>query len=330
MPTPPVPSTSKFARVPVELLQEFLAYALETSPAPADLLSVSRTFLELGQPLLHARLRFRSINSLILFSQGAAPLVCAPKSLSVTLAGGSADYEVFTYLAAALKRCRRSLQADETRQEGPGGTGEPEEATQVPLELLSLRLHSHINNPHLACVYEALSLANPKTFVWMGPDPDHHFSTAIVPVATYHLVRALSTWTAVEHITLTNLSFPSDELGLHTPFARDEPLLPALPSLRTLYVGQATLLSPGGVAAMLAQPGAARLARVRLVDAYSHSIWGPRIRRRDVESAAGALRGLDEAQRAALVERVRAVVSCEKRTERIMGGDSGDGQGVLE
>ena len=77
-----------------------------------------------------------------------------------------------------------------------------------------------------------------------------------MPSATYHLARAISTWTAVEHITLTNLSFPSDELGRHTPFA-DQPLLPPLRTLRTLYVGQATLLPPSAVAAMVAalRPG---------------------------------------------------------------------------
>ena len=62
-----------------------------------------------------------------------------------------------------------------------------------------------------------------------------------MPTATYHLICAIATWTAVEHITLTNMSFPSDELGRNTPFARDAPLLPPLPSLRTLYIGQATL-----------------------------------------------------------------------------------------
>ena len=136
-----------------------------------------------------------------------------------------------------------------------------------------------------------------------------------MPSATYHLIRALSTWTAIEHITLTNLSFPSDELGVNTSFSRDAPLLPPLPSLRTLYVGQATLLPPSAVAAMLALPEYTALAHVRLVDTYRHSIWGPRIRRRDIEEAAGALKGLSEQARDALLERVRRVVSCEKKTE---------------
>ncbi|KAI0640407.1 hypothetical protein C8Q79DRAFT_921563 [Trametes meyenii] len=310
------------ARIPVELLQQILAFALEANPTPSDVLSVNKAFHELGQTLLHARLQFCSINQLILFSQGTMPLACAPRTLTVALAGGSADFEVFKHLAAALERCRRSRQSTDKN-------GAPEGAAQVPLDLISLRLHSHISNPHLGYIYEALSLANPKTFVWKGPDPEHHFSRAIVPTATYHLIRALSTWTAIEHITLTNLTFPSDELGLNTPFARDAPLLPALPTLRTLYIGQATLLPPGAVAAMLALPGQDALVRVRLVDAYRHSIWGPRIRRRDVEDAARALKALSEERQRELVERVRRVVTCEKKTERIMGGDNGDAQGEL-
>ncbi|KAL1939073.1 hypothetical protein VTO73DRAFT_10333 [Trametes versicolor] len=314
------------SRVPVELLQLILAFALDGNSQPSDVLRVSRTFLELGQLILHARLRFRSIHQLILFSEGSSTLACAPKTLSITLAGGSADFEVFKHLAAAFERCRKTLRSfDKLR----GSTSGDAEITQVPLELLSLRLHSHMNNPYLGYIYEALSLANPKTFVWMGPDPEHHFSTAIVPTATSHLIRALSTWTAVQHITLTNLSFPSDALGLNTPFAYDAPLLPALPSLRTLYIGQATLLPPTAVAAMLARPGQDALAQVRLVDAYPLSIWGARIRRRDVEDGVASLPGLTEAQRVAVAERVRRIVSCEKKTGRLAGGDDDDAEGVL-
>ena len=59
----------------------------------------------------------------------------------------------------------------------------------------------------------------------------------IAPTAMYHPICAVATWTAVEHATLTNMSFSSDELGVHTPFSRGAPL----PTLRTLYIGQATL-----------------------------------------------------------------------------------------
>ena len=36
-----------------------------------------------------------------------------------------------------------------------------------------------------------------------------------------------------------------------------------------------------------------------------------------------------DARKAEVVERIRQVVRCEKKTERIMGGDNGDEEGVL-
>ena len=63
--------------------------------------------------------------------------------------------------------------------------------------MLPLRLHSHSTNRHLGYIYKAFSLVkgvfpwpslgpftelhprSPKTFVWRGPDPEHHFSTAV-------------------------------------------------------------------------------------------------------------------------------------------------------
>ncbi|KAI0800086.1 hypothetical protein C8Q74DRAFT_1234186 [Fomes fomentarius] len=327
--------------LPVELLHQILVFALLDNDRPTAVLCVHRTFFELGQPLLHTHLRFRSVENLMSFARGTAALACAPRSLIISLAGGATGFEVFKHLKGALLRCRRSLRTNATTM-ADGASHESElvetvdhhtaPPTQLPLELLSLRLNSHSRNPHLNYIFEALSLASPKVFVWEGPDPEHHFSFAIVPTATHHLIRAIGTWTAVEHITLTNMTFPSDELGLNTPFSRDAPLLPPLPTLRTLYIGQATLLPPSAVAAMLARPpeGEDALERVRLVDTYRHSIWGPRIRLKDVEDAVEVLRQVvDQGRRAAVIERVRRVVRCEKKTERIMGGDDSDEDGVL-
>ena len=149
------------AAVPIELLQAILVQALCDHPRPGELLSVNSVFYELGQPILHANLSFRSITQLILFSEGTSPLFSAPRTLTITLAGGSADFEIFKYMAAALRRCLRSI-ADLRGTKG----GDPlafdkgtERGTKVPLELLSLRLHSHSGNPHLSYIYEALALA---------------------------------------------------------------------------------------------------------------------------------------------------------------------------
>lgn len=142
-------------------------------------------------------------------------------------------------------------------------------------------------------------------------------------------MRALPAWSALEHLTLVNIAFPSDGLGLHTPWSPTAPLLPPLPRLCTLYIGMATFFPPGAVAAMLARPGLDALACVRLVDAYRHSIWGPRVRMRDIEDAVGLLMGLEDEERGRVVEKVKVVVRCEKKTERIQGGDNGDQKGLL-
>ena len=102
----------------------------------------------------------------------------------------------------------------------------------------------------------------------------------------------------------------------------------------------ATLLPPGAIAALLiARTAEVRagevgltggLESVRLVDTYWHSIWGPRVRLRDVEDAVRKIQSLGESEREEALERVRRVVKCEKKTERIQGGDNGDERGVLD
>ncbi|KAH9941529.1 hypothetical protein B0H21DRAFT_752328 [Amylocystis lapponica] len=304
--------------LPVELLLEILSLALDKHSSPTDVLCVNKAFAQLSQRILHAELHFQSIRQLILFGEQTTELACAPKTVSVTLAGGTANFNVFLHLAAALRRCGGKPIATDRGAE---------QTAQVSLEQLTLCLHSHTRNPNLQYIYEALSLASPRSFTWTGPDPDHHFSTAIVPAATFYLFRAVRAWAHVEHITLTNLSFPSDDLGLHGPLLSSAPLLPLIPSLRTLYLGQATFLPPSAVALMVCHPDQRCLELVRLVDAYGESIWGQRIRRKDVEKAAGSL---NVRKRDALVAQVRRLVRCEAKTERIMGGDRVEGLLILE
>ena len=158
--------------------------------------------------------------------------------------------------------------------------------------------------------------------------PNRHVITPhahkIVPPVASCLLKHFSTWHHIRDITVTNVSFATG-----TDSACCGPLMGNVPSLRTLYIGQATCLHPQAVAGMLCQGRMARLDRVRLVDAYSESIWGPRLRRSDIEKAVIVLVGGDlEAQMAAM-ERVKKVVTCEKKTERIMGGDRVDGTPIL-
>jgi len=107
------------------------------------------------------------------------------------------------------------------------------------------------------------------------------------------------------------------------------PLLVSIPTLRTLYIGQATFLSPLSVAVMFSLGGMPNMQQTRLVDTYMGSIWGPRLRRDDIETAymylaqtAGNINDDDIAQD---LGRIRNLVQCEKKTERIMGGDRVEG-----
>lgn len=82
---------------------------------------------------------------------------------------------------------------------------------------------------------------------------------------------------------------------------------------------------------MVCQEGMVNLQQIRLVDAYSQSIWGLRIRRSDIENAGKALfaAGIMHLSSEAVVETIQRLVICERRTERIMGGDRVEGAGLL-
>ena len=192
---------------------------------------------------------------------------------------------------------------------------------------------------------------SPRTFVWTGPDPDHHFSIAvnsvkrrsrvsahgdrkIVPTAVSQLFKAISTWSHIQHIKLTNLTFPTIVLiNPDTLQRQEEPLLSPIASLRTLHLGQATFLAPASVASMVCLEGMINLEQVRLVDAYGGSIWGARIRRSDVEKAGEALLAVGGMKFGGnaeeVVARIRYLVVCERQTERIMGGDRVEGTNIL-
>lgn len=125
---------------------------------------------------------------------------------------------------------------------------------------------------------------------------------------------------------MTNISFAT----CSGPEGEHPPLLEDVPSLRSLYIGQATFLHAHAVAGIFCQKsGMAQLALVRLVDAYPESIWGPRLRRSDIEKAVTMLCHTEELQMA-VIGRIKRVVTCEKKTERIMGGDRVEGTHILE
>jgi len=86
---------------------------------------------------------------------------------------------------------------------------------------------------------------------------------------------------------------------------------------------------------MVCLEGMINLKQVRLVDAYSESIWGVRIRRSDVEKAGIALFATGEVglgikgDAEVMIARIRRLVTCERKTERIIGGDRVDGLSIL-
>ncbi|OBZ66455.1 Double-strand break repair protein MRE11 [Grifola frondosa] len=280
--------------VPTELLLQIIALALHEHPCPSDVLRVNKLFMQIGLPILHTHLHFTAITQLSLFSQRTDRLACSPKSLSITLPGGPADFEVFRHLTDALRSCKSSRSTSKSSD------------TPVPLDLLSLRLSLQPGNSHLHHIYEAMTLANhnrsPKTFIWMEPDPEYSFSSP--PLLPIRRARAVLTLLA------RHAAPPSAPAPAHTlPWADDAP-------------------APSAVAAMVALPGQDSLESVRLVDTYRHSTWGSRIRRSDIEEAAAALRQGQE-ERDAVVARVRQLVTCEK-TEHIIDGERVEELTILE
>lgn len=99
------------------------------------------------------------------------------------------------------------------------------------------------------------------------------------------------------------------------------------PLLRTLHLERATFLPSRPIALLACQSPQGILEEICLVDAYQESIWGRRLRRSDVENAAVALAASTGGGVA--LDRVREVVRCEARHERIIGGDRSDTVAVL-
>ncbi|KAG2034447.1 hypothetical protein BDR03DRAFT_993693 [Suillus americanus] len=294
--------------LPPEILLLIIAYALSSGSVPSDILCVNHQFRDAGVEWLYKNLCFRSPEQLRLFSQTGENAGVVLRSVTVDLTGKFARSDVWQHLREALCRSR-----DRTEKMGLG-------KKQIVLEALCLRLNSYSRDTSHHVFEEALSVTNPRVFRWTGPDPDHHFSTAIVAPVASRLCRIFGTWSNIQDIMVTNITFSVDPDNLVMP------LLPEIPGLRTLYVGQATFLSAGSVAAIFCINRMPSLERVRLVDAYCESIWGSRIRRSDIEKAAQTIIfPQDEVQYEGVLSRIRKLLTCEKKTERIIGGDRVEG-----
>ncbi|KAF4608182.1 hypothetical protein EYR40_000526 [Pleurotus pulmonarius] len=302
-------------RLPAELVSDILEYVMLQHPSVTDILVVNSTFFHISQFILHRNLRFRTIRQLREFATGSGPLACQPQTVTVELAGGVANHYLFTYIKDSL--CRAF---------DVNGSG----STDL-LDKLQFTFNSHYRaaSEDLEQLYSALSISRPRTFIWTGPDPPHHFSIAIVPRVTLLLFQAMSAWKDLQHLHLTNVAFPSSSTPA-SPLPSDrqyEDIFPTIPSLQTVHLGQATFLSPLAVARLCVN-NCTTLQSVRLVDTYLESIWGRRLRRSDVEQAVAQMTDA-EPERSQYLELVRRVVVCEARTERIMGGDRAEGDAPL-
>jgi len=139
----------------------------------------------------------------------------------------------------------------------------------------------------------------------------------IVPAATDQLFRGLSSWSNLVHLSLSAIHFSrcrGRSLLYLTP--EHHPVLKRITIQRAVFV----LPSYAAECAIRCSDG---LEELLLIDTYQESIWGPRVRKSDVEEAVISgkceLNGILDTSDA--LEIVRKLVRCEARTERLEGGD---------
>lgn len=137
--------------LPVELLAEivFILFYGHPDASLLSILCINALIKDLLLRVLYTHLRFRSIRQLSAFANDGL-VAYHPKTVTVTLSGGTADFDVFRQLAGVFKRCGAVG--------GDCSLAESGKTKQVSLDLLSLCLHSHTRNPQLRYIFEALSL----------------------------------------------------------------------------------------------------------------------------------------------------------------------------
>ncbi|KAJ4489970.1 hypothetical protein J3R30DRAFT_11834 [Lentinula aciculospora] len=310
--------------LPIEILTDVVAIVLQDT-TPTNILCISSLFRSIAQKILHQDLCFYSSSQLSRFanllSDGRLPLACEPQSLTLDIAGGASS-GIFEGLHAVFT----NIVSDSLCKKDENG--------RLVLETLKLRLNSLAHDDH-RLIYISLSNANVRNFIWTGPDPPHHFSTAIVSLAVLPLFTALATYTRLTHLHLTNIAFPNPIINPNLRWTG----IPCLPFLRFLHLGQVTFLDAEHIADFVLRctghfqasdlnlEGSNRaLEHIRLVDVYEESIWGPRLKLPHI-LAASATR-LEEPEYSnkllgwtVLSDLIERVVSVDVETERIIGGD---------
>jgi hypothetical protein len=137
----------QLVELPVELLLDILSLALHTNPTTSSILRLNSHFLSTSLRILHTDLYFRSSTQVNLFRR--TNLTCAPRSLTLDLAGGATDTHLFKELLGTFFKCKTYSQAK--------GWGNIDDKGRLMLDLLKWRLNSHTEDPNLRSIYSALS-----------------------------------------------------------------------------------------------------------------------------------------------------------------------------
>ncbi|KIJ33986.1 hypothetical protein M422DRAFT_263941 [Sphaerobolus stellatus SS14] len=308
-----------FTYLPYELFEEILLYTLDTYETPYLLPTINSTWAGAVLPLLHSHVILTSAAKLHRFVDRtrSAPLCCAVKGgryVEIILNSAPQSLGAWGIIKEALGRCECT---------GKGKDGGRKCCRGV--RSLRLMMDSFVSDKGVRLTGEALGLINPEIFTWASPDPAHHFSASIVQTATEQLCRAIRSWSALQRFSICNIAFFNDGHELSDALLE---LQSKFPHSRPLYVSidKAVFMLPTSVLAIAT--GCPSLVELRLTDVYQHSIWGPRLRRKDVEELVLGfdLEGeQDRAKRDEVLCVVKRVVKCVAKTERLMGGDRESG-----
>jgi len=118
----------------------------------------------------------------------------------------------------------------------------------------------------------------------------------------------------IEKLSLSNIHFPPPPAS--SVFAGTF-TFQTHSSLQEIHIGQSVYTCPSSIAALVMIIPSLR--SLSLEDAYVSSIWGPRVRDTDVLAELKHLRDEDPRK-----QRLKEIIKCTGRVERIVGGDRGD------
>lgn len=144
--------------LPWELVIEIIQLVLNDVPRrPTPLILVNSAFRNLCLSILHTELRFCSVQQLDDFTKSTTSLVSYPVNLSITLAGGTADYRLFKLMRGVFQHCLRIL--DEHPPSTHTRCSETSSATsRLQLQRIYFCLNSHTLDDNCRYLQDALCL----------------------------------------------------------------------------------------------------------------------------------------------------------------------------